>query len=329
MKNRSNIFIFCAFIAGRCFAGSLLEEIPPRIDFHREVMINFGSHKNNETLEHTFFIGNNGDKPLEIKNLKATIDNITATITTNSIDPDQEALINVTVKLHGLTGYQEQAVEFESNDPMNPHVPLRIVFTAEPTVTLKPGGARFFNLTPDSVQTSSVEIALYDQRAFSIAGITSSEPYLRIEANATNAADKQTVTITTQPPLPIGRLFANVHIKTDQSDIEDIEIPVIAMVTGDLFVEQPAIYLPQDSAEIVRRYVFIHPGHVTNYTVQSVEAPDPSIGVETFPMEGNSYRIRLTNLHGGPGLEGKSLRIITDVESMKEIHIPFRFDSEE
>ena len=62
-------------------------------------------------------------------------------------------------------------------------------------------------------------------------------------------------------------------------------------------------------------------------TINSVEAPDPNITARVIQMDPSGVRIELSNINASKELDGKPIRILTNMEKMKEILIPFRITS--
>ena len=70
--------------------------------------------------------------------------------------------------------------------------------------------------------------------------------------------------------------------------------------------------------------MIIRPGRTKAFAVESVDAPDKDITVNITSMGQNGYQIRLDNVVASKELDGKVLKITTDVEKKKEIEIPFK-----
>ena len=68
----------------------------------------------------------------------------------------------------------------------------------------------------------------------------------------------------------------------------------------------------------------LYPGKVSQYQVLNVEKPVESVQVTLQKTGPSTYRIDIANLPVSPEVDGKSLRILTDAPTMKEILIPIK-----
>ena len=131
------------------------------------------------------------------------------------------------------------------------------------------------------------------------------------------------IQIATKGPMEPGPLTGIIHVTTDSPVKPALDIPVSAIVAGDLIVAPLDITLVEQPDQSVTRYVIVRSGNDKAFEVKTVEPPDPTITVQISPFGGNGYRIQLDNIKPTHALDGKILKLTTSVEAMKEISVPF------
>jgi hypothetical protein len=131
------------------------------------------------------------------------------------------------------------------------------------------------------------------------------------------------ILVKTVPVLGAGQLNATIHLETDSAAKPSFDIPVSVSVLAALTVAPQALTIQGPSAAPVTRYIIIRSGSVQTFKILSVEPPAPGITVETSPFGNQGTRITLSNIIPTAELNGKNVKITTDVPAMNEILVPF------
>jgi len=116
-----------------------------RISFLADTF-DFGSIPRGSTVVHRFIIKNTGQDVLEISDVRPTCGCTTAPLSSNKIQPGEEATLKASFNSQKFNGRVRKEIYVNSNDPINPY--LKISFTAtinDPLlpITLVPGEADF------------------------------------------------------------------------------------------------------------------------------------------------------------------------------------------
>ncbi|MDD5678405.1 MAG: DUF1573 domain-containing protein [Kiritimatiellae bacterium] len=87
--------------------------------------LNFGNKSQTNIVHYSFIIKNEGQSPLIISRIHACCGANTR-LTTNSVPPQTNAVLEMTLSLSGRTGPMHKSIYIHSNDPVNPIYQLKI-----------------------------------------------------------------------------------------------------------------------------------------------------------------------------------------------------------
>lgn len=312
--------VLCAALVALCagWAGAQA----PRIVLP-EPTYNFGEADNSQTIERAFEVRNEGDAPLEIRNVRSSCGCTVAHISHHVIEPGGSGTITGRLNLRGRNGPQNSMLTIESNDPAQPQVRASIVGKAVAVMTFYPPHVFFGNLASREAAEREVQIVGQSSDPFSITGVRVDQPWFDAAHETPGVNSSHRIKLTSRSPLPLGALRAHLHVETDNPRMPSIDIPISVNVVGEIAFMPSQINVSAGSDRPVTRYVMVQPGSVPEYTITGVEAPDPSIQVIVHPVAPSRYRIQLNNIVATEELDGQTLKIHTDVAGMDQIEIPF------
>lgn len=87
--------------------------------------LDFGSRSQTNAVRHTFIIKNDGQLPLTISRIHACC-GATTRLATNSVPPQTNTVLELTLSLSGRTGPVHKSIYIHSNDPLNSIYQLKI-----------------------------------------------------------------------------------------------------------------------------------------------------------------------------------------------------------
>ena len=281
----------------------------------------FGEVEPTTPVEHTFTIRNKGDLTLEIKRVQPSCGCTTAQISQMTLKPGETATLPAHVNLQGRSGVQEKHILIESNDPQTPNLMLTLKGTVRQDFMLAPD-----RLTPGQLrgdQPSAMEVVFNNNttQAVKVVRVETSNSNLAATVSAVTEGKTYRISVLTVPPLRSGPFDGTVRIFTDSPTRPVFDVPVGAVVMGAIVVAPPQLLLTQ-GGDPVTRYIILRPGVTQQFKVLNVEPPDPAIKWEQTAFGANGVRIQLSNMTGRPEINGKSVKITTDAETMREILVP-------
>ena len=285
----------------------------------------FGEMDNGLDVEHDFVLKNEGDLTLEIKNVRTSCGCTVANISEKMVKPGMETTVKTKLTLRNRNGPQHKNITVESNDPKQPNYVLTLQGSAVMEMQVRPVQVLLGNLAAGSVATGSVEVMTTSTNPVTVLEATCDSPNIETRIETVEAGKTYKVTVVTKPPLPKGTVRGTLHIVTDYQKNPEYDIPVSGLVVSDIIVAPPEIILNEKAnGEPVTRYLVIRGAQAVEFQVLGVEPPAPDIQCRVMKLPPNGFRIDLINLVATQDLNGKSLKITTDLESMKEILVPFR-----
>jgi hypothetical protein len=292
--------------------------------FCEQPTFDFGVSESSQTIVHEYVIVNKGNAPLEITQARPSCGCTVASISEKTVQPGAETRIKAQLNLAGRVGPQHKTITVESNDPKQPQLTLIMQGSVGDAVSVQPNQIMFGQISGDQESAAEVAVVSGNAQPLKVLGVESTSPSLTATLSTREEGKSYGIRVATKPPLMPGPLSGNIRITTDNAAKPTIDVPVMAIVAGDLIVAPPDITLAALPDQSVTRYVIVRSGNNSPFELKSVEPPDPSITVQAMPFGANGFRIQLGNIRPTRDLDGKALKLTTSVESMKEINVPFR-----
>lgn len=283
----------------------------------------FGTMESSQTVTHDYVIVNKGNATLEISQARPSCGCTVASISTKSVPPGGETRITAQLNLAGRMGQQHKTITVESNDPKQPQLTLTLQGNIGDAVSVQPNQVTFGQIGAEGVNTREVTISSGNGQPLKVLTADSSSPNFTAELQTREEGKTYAVIVATKGPLVPGSLNAAIHVTTDNPSKQQFDIPVAAIITGDLIVAPQDLTIQAQPDQTVTRYLIVRSANNAPFEVKSVETPDASITYQVFPFGVNGYRIQLDNIKATHELDGKSVKVTTSVESMKEITVPF------
>ena len=284
----------------------------------------FGKMDNSQQVEHEYVLKNVGTTQLEISNVRPSCGCTVANISERSVAPGAETRVLTRLNLQGRSGPQHKAIVVESNDPQQPQFILTLQGEAVVAVNVMPDRVIFGQLSSASTPATQVQVTGPGEPPFKIVGIESSSTNVLATFETAEEGKTYRVNISGVAPFPEGQLNANVRVFTDHPARPVIDIPVVAMVVGDIVVAPQELVIAPSGDESQVRYVLIRTAQGQPFTITAVETPDPSITTQVLPFGDNGYRLQVDNLKASSGVAGKNITVRTDLASRPEVVIPIR-----
>jgi len=289
-----------------------------------EPTFNFGEKDQNVTVEHTFVLRNDGNATLQIGNVRTSCGCTVANVSNKTLEPGQTAEVTARLSLKGRQGQQRKAITVESNDPATPQLQLYLEGNATATVTVTPDKVYFGQLDENAAVTGVVSIVASGDTTIHITQVDAGSDAVTVTSETVEDGKNYRVLVSPRTPIPAGSISGVVRVLTDSAQYPQINIPITGIVLDQLMVAPNEIVLSEDGVHGVTRYVVVRPGKTKTFELLSVEPPDATMQYEITALGENGYQIKLDNVIAGRDLDGKDLKLTTNVEGMNEIKIPFR-----
>ena len=290
-----------------------------------EPTYHFGEMENVKDVEHTFLLKNEGDLSLEIRQVRPSCGCTVANISQKTIPPGGQAEVTTRLSLRGRQGPQHKTISVESNDPNQTTLVLSLEGTAIEEIRIQPNRLFFGRITADSTVTGVVEITVQGTNAVKVTKAESNTTNFMVTTESLPDSKFFRVFVSTDPPLPRGMLQGNMRIETDHPKYPVIDIAVSAYVVSDITFAPEELPVDEQSGQPASRSILIRSETGKKFQIVTVEAPLPAMSYKVQPVEAGGYQVELSNIPSTREIEGKELRIKTDMQDAADIVIPFRF----
>jgi hypothetical protein len=284
----------------------------------------FGEKDNSLTVECSFELRNEGDTTLEIIRARPSCGCTVADISDNMVPPGGKATIAAKLNLTGRRGKQHKTITVESNDPAQPRLVLVMEGTATSMVELNPMRVYVRELQYGSAHTDEVELLSRSEHPMKVLEVRSSNPQVEASFVPVEEGRRFKIVLNAADTLPRGLTSGRVSIRTDSKTAPDLSLPFHYQVVGELVVAPEQITFREAKDRTFTRNVIVKPGMVKDFKVERVEPPIPGIKVNVRALGAYGYQVQLLDIPASLALNGKEILIVTSVEPMREIRIPFR-----
>lgn len=351
-----NMRLYSIVFGAWLFAGVGVVHASPTL-ICDQTRFNFSQAIRGTTIEHAFVLVNAGDSDLKINKIDIPCGCTVAELKSKVIPPGQSIELPVKLSLGNERGFVRKSVTVESDDAKQPKLTLWLEGHVYAPFTLAPAQLFFGSVRPEQSATRTVDVTIDEQARLKIRGhviLPRSLPGvgadkdmpdgLSVQVEPVTAGTMYRVTIAFDPKGKFGRLDAIVRLQTDSDTIPTIDIPVSAVVAGELNFTPQTVLLSTQHTDPVTRYILVtrnraaenaspspgSPGSgptetvTEGFQVTKVHVPHDDIAVEVRPVGKLGYRIRLSNLVASAELVGQSIVIETDVAAMPKLTIPIQ-----
>ncbi|OGV62357.1 MAG: hypothetical protein A3K19_15910 [Lentisphaerae bacterium RIFOXYB12_FULL_65_16] len=292
-----------------------------------EPVFEFGTRSNSMTIEHVFKIRNTGKAALLLRKVRTTCGCTVAKLARDTVEPDGEAEVHVSLSLAGRTGEQRKTIYVESNDPGTPTLQLELHGTAFAEIEVRPReGAFFGKLSRTDTVEKDVRIVASDSTTFHVTGVILDSPALEYELSAIQPGKEYSLRIRVRSPRPVGELAVVARVLTDHPRYAEVPVPIRLITEQDVYAVPRVISLRQEelaSPELVR-HVLIRTPSGEDFHITGIEKPLESLDVKVAKLRNGCFRLEVRGFPLDQTLNDKVIRVTTDVQNCPPLEIPIR-----
>ena len=289
-----------------------------------------------EMASNEFVIRNDGDAPLELREVRAAC-GCTVADFDKMIAPGQTGKVRVTLDTATFNGPIAKGVTVYTNDPAAPTIELTIRSDVGQFVRVKPGYARFITVQGEAKEAKIVQtLWTPDKSPLEIVKAESPYPFLEVrfweakpdERLAENADQQQwKVEILLADDAPVGALAEPVRIHTNHPKQKLVQIPVSGFVRPVMAVTPPIVDMGQVTGREPVRFSL----NVRNFATEPIKVTGIAGDVQGIVariepvQEGREYQVQVTfqpDAHKGP-VNGK-LTLTTDSRKVPRIEVQLK-----
>lgn len=292
-----------------------------------EPAFNYGTRRDDETVNHQFVLRNEGTGVLNIQSVRASCGCTTTELPTNVLAPGEEVKIEAVTKLRGRQGSQRMSITVVTNDPERPTIRLMLEGEVLASIMMAPRNINFGQMEDNERREETVTIrSTKDDLTFTITSIElSGMDFVKHDVKEVEPGKVFEVVVRTAGDVPAGNHSARMLIRTDAREHAVLWLPISMQVVGAVQLMPPVINIRYTEApdEVSQQQLRISSGRVQEFEILEVITPIDSIEATLTPAGSNQYTLHLANIPRNDVLEGRSVVLRTNIPDHEEIEIPF------
>lgn len=288
-------------------------------------VVHFAEARVGAVLTNTFILRNTGTNTVTILNVRPTCGCTTAELSTNRLPAGASVSLTTVLSLAGARGNQRKAVYVESDDSRYPHLKLELTGTVVADIAVEPAGLHFGALGLTGKVQRDVVLTARSNLTFAVKGINTGSTLFKAEVEPRDPGRCYVVHITCDEPRSPGTVSAIVQVVTDCAEAPSVTIPVSAFVAGDLVAVPSQLILVASMTNDVRTaHLVVYSPSGKAFTVKSVQTAANCVTTRVTTATADRVAIEVQSRGGLEDVEGKAIRITTDVPTARELVVPLR-----
>ena len=291
----------------------------------QEPQYDFGRVYADASVKHQFILTNQGSRAVAIGRVHAACGCTKAAVTTNAIPPGGAALVNVELDVRKRRGHQSKSIYCETDDPANRIIRMELNGVVIVPVEVQPEGIHFGSVGADEKLAREVLLVAVGTNVFHIRSVTMSSTQFSASVETREAGKSYVVKVSSEGVRSPGSTVASVRVETDHPLMETVDIPVAAFVAGDIIPNPGTLLLIPSPTNSPRTYwVSLWSPAGKAFKVTHVECPGADMTGTVKALLPDRTRIEVKTWGALSDLDGKSIRVETDLSTKREVMIPLR-----
>lgn len=285
----------------------------------------FGSVEPDAEIEHRFVLTNQGNRVVSILNVHVTCGCTKAVMTTNQVAAGGTAGLDVKINFKGRRGHLLKSLYVDTDDPGNPALRLEVTGTVLVPIEVQPEGIHFGTVGIEGPIEREVLLTATGTNVFHIRSVTASSSRVSAKWETLEEGKRYRVTVISEGPRSYGSTMASIRVETDHPRGGQVDIPIAAFVAGDIVAAPGVLLLIPTATNAMRtsRLTLWSPASKP-FKVTKVECPGDGMTATVSVVSADRSQIEVKTWGALAGKDGSSLRIETDLATMKEVRIPVR-----
>ena len=254
----------------------------------------FGSVVEGVKVKHVFSVQNVGDAPLQIQRLVPSCGCTASTASADHVDAGKGAEVTVEFDTSGFAGDKVKAVRLYTNDTERPVTMLTLRGSIEPLITVTPDRIALGEVAQGSQIERQIEVRVQEGSGLHVGKLQSFSSALSLSGEE-GAKGLKKATVRFAADVPLGEFRDRIVVSIDGKSPRSVNIPVFAVVTGDLKLTPPAVSfgLLEGSTELVRT-VRLQSRGSSPLVLPELRSSNPAIRASVKPVhEGREFEIEV------------------------------------
>ena len=297
----------------------------PKIQFATPIY-DFGRIQAGELVKHSFLFTNNGDQPLEIRNVQPSCGCTTAGAWSRNVPPGETGTVPVQFNSTHFNGAVFKTITVMSNDRQKPVVVLQLKGSIWKPLELVPTYT-VINVPPDASSASaSVRIINNTEQPLTLSEPEGNNKSFSATLTAVKPGKEFRLAIASVGDLNIGNVQGKFLIKTSWTNNPMLEVPFWINVQPALSIIPPHVLLPRGPLNSKAPTTVTIQNNSTNaLTLSDAAVNVPGVDVQIKEVQpGRMYRALLTFPEGFEIGNGQQVLLTMKSSSARlpEIRVP-------
>jgi hypothetical protein len=246
MRPPSKIIVLIGGVVILCIVPLLIVHLTKPTNALRfdHTRYDFGTVYHNTVVKHSFPFRNAGKRVLVIHSVRKSCGCLKATVTVNRLLPNERGEIEVEYASSEATGVVKQSVVVSSNDSDNPYIRLEFTAQVVTDIIVQPACLAFGRVLYGTESTQRIEVKDGGAGIMRVEKIVSNDPLVTVSEfkfNEHERAGFYSAIVRLSPRIPLGYYSSRVEILTNIDSRKEIEIPVSAVIHGNVTVSPESI----------------------------------------------------------------------------------------
>lgn len=285
----------------------------------------FGRVYADASVKHQFVLTNQGSRVVTIRRVHTSCGCATAGVTTNVVPPGGTSLLDVTLDVRKRRGHQSKTVYCETDDPANRIVRLELNGAVVVPIEVQPEGIHFGTVGAAETLTREILLVAAGTNRFQVRSVAMSSTQFTATVEPREPGRSYVVKVSSEGSRSPGSVLASLRVETDHPGQQTIDIPVVAFVAGDIIPNPSSLLMTPSPTNAPRTYwlnLWSPAGKA--FKVARVDCPSPDMAATVTALLPDRSRIEVNAWGPLTGVDGKVLRVETDLTSKREILVPLR-----
>ncbi|HUW12971.1 MAG TPA: DUF1573 domain-containing protein [Anaerolineae bacterium] len=263
-----------------------------------------GSVEEGSQTDRVLMFRNAGEQELIISQARPSCTCLEVESLTERVAPGGEGRIALTFDATGLRGGQMYHLFVESNDPVSPLAVVEVVALVKPSSLLVSRRRVYFGEVDASLGATR-EIFVKDpgDGSLRITDVVAESPNLGVLLGGKAISKPEVeetvfpVQVTLEPGLPVGPFEGAITIISNHPKEPRVQIPVVAMVKGDIEVSPEALFLGfAQEGQILSKSVSLRARTPRAFSIENVCTSPDLFSVEISPKAGGREYVATVSL---------------------------------
>ena len=285
MGARSLFLLGAVLFAGFAVPAPVAAQVDARGQLQLpEKSFNFGAVPQGKKVSHTFVLRNVGKGDLQIVGTTPSCGCTVAAVSAPVIKPGASESVSVEFDTSGFSGQKTKTVELLTSDTSNPRAVVSLTGTVLPGVTVEPRVLEFGRVVPGGAsfgQPMQFTVKLPQGVSLTSANVPSQHVALQ---ELSRSAAQVTYSVALKAGIPKGPFRDRVTLSFSDQSIAPLNVPLVAMVEGDIVVKPATLSFGVVSGEkpLERRVSFEYRSKAP-LTIQNVSSSDSAVSAYYQP----------------------------------------------